>query len=119
MLRSRSAKVEIMRKLLLGFFGALLGLASLAAAPSPAEAQGFSVTIGTPGYYGPRPVYRSYPRYRPVYVRPAPVYVRPRPVYVRQNYYRPAYYGESRCTVRMHRYWDGYGWVRERRRQCW
>jgi hypothetical protein len=101
-----------MRKLLPALFGAVLGLGALAAAPAPAQAQGFSVTIGGPGYYEPRPIYRPYRR--PVYYRPAPVY---RP-YPRPYSYRPAFYGE-RCESRIHRYWDGYGWVRERRRHCW
>jgi hypothetical protein len=108
----RNWKVESMRKLLLALFGAVLGLGALATAPAPAQAQGFSVTIGGPGYYPPRPIYRPAPP-RPVYYRPAPEY---RPY--RRHDYRPAYYGQ-RCESRIHRYWDGYGWVRERRRHCW
>lgn len=94
-----------MRKLTLGLFGALAALGAVAAAPPPAAAQ-VSVTIGTPGYYPP-PAYRPY---RPAYVAPSPVY-RPYPRW------RRAYYAPS-CVVRIHRYWDGYGWVRERRRVC-
>ncbi|HEY8382943.1 MAG TPA: hypothetical protein VIL09_12420 [Microvirga sp.] len=99
-----------MRKLLVGLAGALaLGFGAFGAAP--AQAQGFSVTIGTPGYYGPAPVYRSYPRHRAY--RP----YRPYPVYGRPVQYRPVYAG-PRCVTRVNRYWDGYGWVSERRRIC-
>jgi hypothetical protein len=98
-----------MRKLILGLFGfAAIGLGAVAA--QPAEAQGFSITVGTP-YYQPAPA----PYYGPVYYRPAPVY-RPYPVYGRP-YYRPAYYG-PRCTIRTSRYWDGYSWVTQRREVC-
>jgi hypothetical protein len=92
-----------MRKLVLALFGALVGLGAVAAAPAPAEAQGITVRIGGPGYYQ-RPVYYHRPYYRRTYYRPA---------YVRPVYYAP------RCTVRVNRYWSGYGWVRERRRVCW
>jgi len=96
-----------MRKLVLALFGAVLGLGALAAAPAPAEAQGITVRIGGPGYYH-RPVY-----HRPVYQRP----------YYRRSYYRPVYvrpvYYAPRCGVRVNRYWNGYGWVRERRRVCY
>jgi hypothetical protein len=95
-----------MRKLILGLFGlAAIGFGAVAA--QPAQAQGFSITVGNP-YYGP-----VYPA--PVYYRPAPVY-RPYPVYGRP-YYRPAYYG-PRCTVRTSRYWDGFSWVVQRREIC-
>jgi hypothetical protein len=105
-------KVETMRKLLLAAAGAaLVGLG----APS-AQAQEFSITIGTPGYYGPpayRPysVYRSHPVYEPAYRRPVRAY-RPYPVYAQPVYYGPA------CTTRVTRYWDGRGWVSRRERLC-
>ena len=95
-----------MRKPLLGLAAALLGLGTFGALP--AQAQGFSITVGTPGYYAPPvPVYRPYPAYRPIY-RPA---YRPYPAYV------PAYYA-PRCSVEVTRHWDGWGWVSRRRRIC-
>jgi hypothetical protein len=119
-----------MRQILLGLAGAaVVGLGAFGA--QPAQAQGFSITIGTPGYYRPAPIYRPYPRYRPVYYRPAPVY-RPYPRY-RPVHYRPApiyrSYGPQRvfappvdygpvCTTRVARYWDGFGYVSERRKVC-
>jgi hypothetical protein len=96
-----------MRKVLLGLAVAAIGLGASGAAP--AQAQGFSITVGTPGYYGPpAPVYSPYPRYRPVYYRPA---------YPRYPAYVPAYYG-PRCTTEVSRYWDGWGWVNRRHRVC-
>jgi len=92
-----------MKRFLLGLAGAgALGLAAFA--PQSAQAQGFSVQFGGPGYYGRGPYIASD---GPYYRRPADGY-----------YGRPAYgYGPS-CVVRVNRYWDGYGWVRERRRIC-
>ena len=104
-----------MRKLLFGLFAAILGLGALAAVPEPAQAQGFSVTIGTPGYNGPRYYRRHHYRshhYRSAFYEPSPVYLR------RRGYDRPAHYN-PRCTIRVHRYWDGFTWVHERRRHCW
>lgn len=101
-----------MRRFLLGFAGAAaLGLAALA--PQGAQAQGFSVQFGTG--YGPS---YGYPGY---YYGPAPVYGRP--VYGRPVYGRPFYDDDDdhhphRCVVRVTKYWDGYEWVRERRRVC-
>ena len=88
-----------MRKIMFGLAGAAaLGLAAFT--PQPAQAQGFSIQFGSPGYYG-----RSYYG-GPYYGRPV---------------YGPGYgaygYGPP-CFVRVVRYWDGYGWVRERRRVC-
>ncbi len=100
-----------MRQLLLGLAGAtLVGLGAFGA--QPAQAQGFSVTIGTHGYYpAPVPVYdRPYPRYRPVY-RPVRAY----PAY--PAYAEPVYYGPY-CTTRVTRYWDGWAWVSRRHRIC-
>jgi hypothetical protein len=99
-----------MRNLTVGLAGAIvLGFGAIAA--QPAQAQGFSVTIGNPGYYAPPvPVYRPYPRYRPVYSRPYRAY----PAY---GAYEPAYYG-PRCTTRVTRYWDGWAWVSRERRVC-
>jgi len=78
-----------MRKIMFGLAGAAaLGLAAFT--PQPAQAQGFSIQFGSPGYYG-RPVYG--------------------PGYGAYGYGPP-------CFVRVVRYWDGYGWVRERRRVC-
>ncbi len=104
-----------MRKLLLAAAGAaLVGLGA-----QPAQAQGFSITIGTPGYYGPPayhpyPVYRAHPVYEPVYRRPVRAYrpYRPYPVYAQPVYYGPA------CTTRVTRYWDGWNWVSRRERVC-
>jgi len=96
-----------MQKAFLGLAAAALGLGVLGA--PPAQAQGFSVTIGAPGYYGPpAPVYRPRPVYRPVYYRPA---------YRPYRAYEPAYYG-PRCTTEVVRYWDGWGWVKRRREIC-
>ncbi len=98
-----------MHKLLLAAAGA--ALAGLAA--QPAAAQGLSITIGTPGYYGP-PVYRPYPVYEPVYRRPVRAWrpYRPHPVYAQPVYYGPA------CTTRVTRYWDGWNWISRRERVC-
>lgn len=113
-----------MSKSFLGLAGAaaVLGFGALAA--QPAQAQGFSITIGSPGYYAPpAPVYDPYPSHRPVYYRPAP---RPYPSYAPAYYrpaprrypaYAPAAYAE-RCTIRITRQWDGWGWVSRRTRIC-
>ena len=42
-----------MRRLLFGFIAAFIGFGALAAAPAPAQAQGFSITVGEP-YGRPR-----------------------------------------------------------------
>jgi len=96
-----------MRKLLLGLAGvAALGLSTLAV--GPAQAQSFSITVG-PGYDHPH--YRPYPVHRPYRAYD-------RPYYSRRVYHRPvSWYGRD-CVVRVNRYWDGFGWVRERRRIC-
>jgi|SRR5215212_587049 len=99
-----------MQRALVSLAAAALGLGALGA--QPAQAQGFSVTIGTPGYDGPPvPVYRPYPVYRPVYGRPAY-----RPSYAYRAY-APAYDG-PRCTTELVRSWDGWGWVTRRREIC-
>lgn len=104
-----------MRKLILGLAAAVtLGLTALA--PQAASAQGFSVTIGSGympvagpyGYYPPPPRRGYYPPPRHGY------YGRPYPP--RAYYGRP--YRGPRCVVRVNRYWDGYGWVSQRRRVC-
>jgi hypothetical protein len=100
-----------MRHALLSVLGAAaLGLGALTAdalTAAPAQAQGFTITVGEPYGYNPYP---RHPRrhwghwrrhHRPVYYRP-----------VRGGY------GPD-CTVRMRRYFDGYSWVTERRRTCW
>jgi hypothetical protein len=97
-----------MRCFLLALAGAAtLGLGALAV--EPAQAQGFSISVGS-GYGGyHRPYHR--PAYRPSYRRygyyPRPVYYRPYPVY----------YGRT-CFTRVTRVWDGWGWVRQRVRVC-
>ena len=98
-----------MRKLLL----AAAGAAAVVLGAQSAQAQGFSITIGTPGYYRP-PVYRPYPVYEPGYPRPWRAYrpYRPYPVYAQPVYYGPA------CTTRVTRYWDGWSWVSRRERVC-
>ena len=99
-----------MPKLLLAAMGAaLVGLAA-----QPARAQGFSISIGAPSYYGPPPVYRAYPAYEPYYRRPVRAYrpYRPYPVYA-----QPVYYDRA-CTTRITRYWDGWSWVSRRERLC-
>ncbi len=94
-----------MRKTLFSLAGAAtLGLAAFG--PQPAEAQGFSIQFGSPGYYG-RPYYGG-----PYYGRPVYGGYYGRPVY------GPGYGYGPRCFVRVNRYWDGYGWVREKRRIC-
>jgi len=99
-----------MRKLFLAAAGAaLVGFGA-----QPAQAQGFSITIGTPGYYAP-PVYRPYPIYRPYPAyRPVRAYrpYRPYPVYA-----QPVDYGPI-CTTRVTRFWDGWSWVSRRERVC-
>ena len=100
-----------MRRIFFGLIAAFLGFGALAAAPAPAQAQGFSITVGEP--YGPPPVRRIYRSYeRPVYYRPGPVY-RHYP-----RYARPAYYAGPRCVVRSSRVWDGFEWVVRRREIC-
>lgn len=130
-----------MRHLLIGLAAVVLGVGALTAAPAPAQAQGFSITVGEP--YGHRPVRRwDRPHHRPVYERRAserrayghrgyehrgyehrgyarPVYERPFPAYrAYPQYARPAYYAPPRCTIRTARQWDGYGWVVKRREIC-
>jgi hypothetical protein len=113
-----------MRRLLFGFIAAFVGFGALASAPAPAQAQGFSITVGEP--YGRPPVRRIDRSYeRPVHYRPAPVY-RPYPRYARPvgvyggypGYARPAYYAGPRCVVRSSRVWDGFEWVVRRREIC-
>jgi hypothetical protein len=89
-----------------------LALASLGAlAATPASAQSFGFSFGTPyygggyygGYYGGRSCYGPY-RFRPAYC------FRPGPAYYGRPYYRPyAYYG-----FRDYRRggWDRRGWRR-------
>jgi hypothetical protein len=90
-----------MRKILFSLAGAAaLGLAGFV--PQSAQAQGFSVQFGAPGYYG-RPYYGG-----PYYGRPVYGY----------GAYGGGYGYGPRCFVRINRYWDGYGWVREKRRIC-
>jgi hypothetical protein len=104
-----------MRKFLFGLAGMLaLGFGALAS--DPAQAQGFSITVGSPYGYGPAYGYPPPPRrYAPVYGRPIPVYDgyprRPRRVY-----YAPP---GPRCTVRKERYFDGYDWVSVKRKSCY
>jgi hypothetical protein len=89
-----------MRKLLFGLAGAAaLGLAGLAS--QPAQAQGFSLQFGNPGYYGG-------PYYGPRVYGPG----------VGVGVYGDDYDYGPNCVVRVNRYWDGYQWVRERRRIC-
>lgn len=120
-----------MRHFLFGLIAVVLGFGALAATSAPAQAQGFSISVGEPygrpqerrwhRRYG-RPVafrpvspYRTYQRYeRPRYERP--VAFRPAPVY--RPYARPAYYAGPRCTVRTMRQWNGYGWELQRREVC-
>jgi hypothetical protein len=108
----------MMRKVLLGIAAvATLGGAALVAT-APAQAQGFSITIGDgfdrgyhrpagPGYgYGPPPgFYGGPPRHNP--------------------YYAPAYGGgygyhqrRPRCWVRPVTVWNGYGYVTRPQRVC-
>lgn len=96
-----------MKKRFLGAAGAAaLGFAALAS--QSAQAQGLTVQFGGPGYYG-----RSYGG--PYIASDGPYYGGP----AYGGYYgRPAYGYGPRCFVRVNRYWDGYGWVRERRRIC-
>jgi hypothetical protein len=110
-----------MRKLLLGLAGvAALGLGMVSA--EPAEAQSFSISIGSGyghggyhgGYHGgrwPRHYHRAYyPRhhyYPRVYRRVAyPIYA------------TPAYYG-PRCVTRVTQRWDGWRHVSIRKRTCY
>lgn len=110
-----------MRKFLLG----VLGLAAIGAAtlpPAEAQAQGVTITIGNSGYgayrlypaYGPRPVYYGRPAYgyhhhhHPRWARPVPV----------RYGWRHHGYG-PRCVVRVNRYFNGYTWVKSRRRVCY
>jgi hypothetical protein len=101
-----------MRHALLSVLGAAsLGLGMLTAeaiTAGPAQAQGFSITVGEPYGYAP---YRVPPRR----------WGHSRRTYPRPVYYRPAYGGgyDSACRVRVNRYFDGYSWVTERRRTCW
>ena len=119
-----------MHKSFLGIAGAAAALGLGALAAQPVQAQGFSITISSPGYApgyyappAPAPVYRPYPAPRPVYYRPAP---RPHPAYA-PVYYRPAareypVYAPvtyaPRCTTEVTRRWDGWGWVSRRTRIC-
>lgn len=95
-----------MRKLILGLVGAgALGLAALA--PTGASAQSFSITIGS-GY------------------EPVQYYGYPPPRYGHRHWrdrhhdrrWRHGRYVSQRCVTRVERYWDGFGWVKERRRIC-
>jgi hypothetical protein len=88
---------------------AALGLGALTAdalTAAPAQAQGFSITIGEPYGYNPYP---SHPRrhYRHWRRHHQPVY------------YRPVRGYDRHCEVRKTRYFNGYSWVTERRRTCW
>ena len=99
-------KVETpMRKLVLALFGALLGLGALAAAPAPAEAQ---------RNHGPdrRTRLLSSARLSSARLSAALLPAELLPA----RYVRPVYYARP-CSVRVNRYWNGYGWVRERRRR--
>ena len=130
-----------MRHILLGFVAVVLGVGAVTATPAPAQAQGFSITVGEP--YGHRPVRRWERSYeRPVYGRHGygrhgyerhgygrhgyerhgyerRVYERPVPAYrAYPQHARPAYYAAPRCTIRTARVWDGYGWIVKRREIC-
>jgi len=106
-----------MRKILFGLAGALaLGVGALAS--EPAQAQGFSITVGSPYGYGPAYGYPPPPpRYAPAY-----------------GYGRAAFgIGRvcasdgicevappaPRCVIRRERQFDGFGWVSVRRRVCY
>jgi hypothetical protein len=106
-----------MRKILFGLAGALaLGVGALAS--EPAQAQGFSVTVGSPYGYGPAYGYPPPPpRYAPAYG-----YGRPGPAYRRYSRHpRRVYYAPPapRCVIRRERQFDGFGWVSVRRRVCY
>ena len=110
-----------MRKILFGLAGALaLGVGALAS--EPAQAQGLSITVGSPYGYGPAYGYPPPPpRYVPAYRRPVPVY---RDYGGYRDYPRrgrPVFYGPPghRCTIRRERHFDGYGWVKVKRRVCY
>jgi PXPV repeat (3 copies) len=76
----------------------------------------WSVTVGSPVYYEPAPVYVQpapvYYQPAPVYVQPAPVYYQPAPVYVRPApvvVYRPPVFVQPAPVVYPQPYW-GPGW---------
>lgn len=106
-----------MRKFLLGIAGAAaIGAAALL--PVAAEAQTVSITIGSG--YAPYGGYNPYPVYRPRPVHYA------RPVYRHHHHPRrahPVRYGWGHhgrdCVVKVNRYFDGYSWVKTRRRVCY
>jgi hypothetical protein len=111
-----------MRHVFFGLLAAVLGVGLLTAAPTPAEAQGFSIAIGEPyGHREARRWERSYDR--PVYERRdferRGYYGRPVQAYrTYPRHTRPVYYAAPRCTIRTAREWDGYGWVVRRREIC-
>lgn len=90
----------------------LLAFALVLAGTSSAYARdsfGFSINLGSPGFYGPPPVYYAPP---PVYYQPAPVYYH---YYAPQAYYGPRVYSRPYYAPRGYynrgpnRGWDGRG----------
>lgn len=112
--RIASPKVDTMRHALLSVLGAAaLGFGILAVdavTAAPAQAQGFSITVGEPYGYDPYPRPRRHWGHRRRHHHNDP----------RSVYYRPAYGGGygAPCRVHVNRYFDGYSWVTERRRIC-
>lgn len=118
-----------MRKLIAGFAAVIvIALSALTLTPQGASAQGFSITFGT----GQPPMVRHFDDRRHYGHRPRHEHrLRHdhRPRYDRDHYDRrhsdrrsyrhaPRRHYARDCVVRVQRFWDGYGWVSERRRTC-
>jgi hypothetical protein len=102
-----------MKKIRLMFLALALVLAGTSSAYAR-DSFGFSINLGSPGFYGPPPVYYAPPP--AVYYQPAPVYYHyyaPQAYYGPRAYYRsyePRYRGHDRGYDRgSHRGWDGPG----------
>jgi hypothetical protein len=82
-----------------------VALALVLAGTSSAYARdsfGFSINLGSPGFYGPPPVYYAPP---PVYYHPAPIYYRSYGPSFYYRSYEPRHYGHRHHG---HRGWDGH-----------
>ncbi len=131
-----------MRKIMLGFAAIAIAFSALMMAPTSAKALDFSITFGTGQppmvrHHEPREAYPVTPyTHRPVvpqrHATPPKRYDPPSHTRGHRSHWRDhrrnerhhdrrwrdSRRGSTSCVVRTERYWDGRGWVTERRRVC-